>query len=80
VSAIRKVASGGTYISQETAENMALSALSKTGDAPPHTLLSEREYQVFDLMIAGDSVTEIANRLNISVKTSAPTRRASCKN
>jgi len=69
VSAIRKVASGGTYISQETAENMALSALSKTGDAPPHTLLSEREYQVFDLMIAGDSVTEIANRLNISVKT-----------
>lgn len=69
VSAIRKVAGGGTFISPETAENMALGALNKTGDAPPHTLLSDREFQVFERVIAGDSVTEIANRLNISIKT-----------
>jgi DNA-binding NarL/FixJ family response regulator len=69
VSAIRKVASGGTFISQKTAESMALGSLHKTGDAPPHTLLSDREFQVFELIIAGGGITEIANRLNISVKT-----------
>jgi DNA-binding NarL/FixJ family response regulator len=69
VSAIRKVASGGTYISQKAAENMALATLNKTSDAPLHTLLSDREFQVFERMVSGDGVTEIANRLNISVKT-----------
>jgi DNA-binding NarL/FixJ family response regulator len=69
VSAIRKVAAGGTFISQETAESMALSSLNKTGNAPPHTLLSDREFQVFERMIAGESVTEMSNHLNISVKT-----------
>ncbi|HEY0664435.1 MAG TPA: response regulator transcription factor [Gallionella sp.] len=69
VSAIRKVAAGGTFISQEAAESMALATLNKSGDAPPHTLLSDREFQVFERMIAGDSVTEIARLLNISVKT-----------
>ena len=69
VSAIRKVASGGTFISQKTAESMALGSLHKIGNAPPHTLLSDREFQVFDLIIAGNNVTEIATRLNISVKT-----------
>ncbi|MGA9666694.1 MAG: response regulator transcription factor [Gallionella sp.] len=69
VSAIRKVASGGTFISQKAAESMALGTLHKIGDAPPHTLLSDREFQIFELIIAGDNITEIANRLNISIKT-----------
>ena len=69
VSAIRKVASGGTFISQKAAESMALGAFHKIGDAPPHTLLSDREFQIFELIIAGDNITEIANRLNISIKT-----------
>jgi two-component system, NarL family, invasion response regulator UvrY len=69
VSAIRKVASGGTFISPKAAESMALGTLHKIGDAPPHTLLSDREFQIFELIIAGDNITEIANRLNISIKT-----------
>ena len=69
VSAIRKVAAGGIFISHEAAESMAMGALNKAGNAPPHTLLSNREYEIFERLIAGKSVTEIANRLNISVKT-----------
>lgn len=69
VSAIRKVAAGGIFLTPVAAESIALGTLNKTSDAPPHTLLSNREYQIFERMIAGDSVTEIANRLNISVKT-----------
>lgn len=69
VSAIRKVAAGGIFLTPVVAESMALGTLNKTSDAPPHTLLSNREYQIFERMIAGDSVTGIANRLNISVKT-----------
>jgi DNA-binding NarL/FixJ family response regulator len=69
VSAIRKVAAGGIFISQEAAESMAMSTLNKAGDTPPHTLLSNREFEIFERLIAGKSVTEIANRLNISVKT-----------
>ena len=39
------------------------------GDGPPHTLLSDREYQVFELLVGGKSITDIADRLNLSVKT-----------
>ena len=69
VSAIRKVASGGILISPEAAENMAISSINRKSDAPPHTLLSDREYQIFELLIAGKGITEMANMLSISVKT-----------
>ena len=35
----------------------------------PHSLLSERELQVFKLLADSDGVTEIADKLNLSVKT-----------
>jgi DNA-binding NarL/FixJ family response regulator len=38
-------------------------------DVPPHTKLSDREYQIFQAIVAGDSVTDIAQKLNLSVKT-----------
>ena len=31
--------------------------------------LSDREYQAFEKLVAGNSVTDIAERLNLSVKT-----------
>jgi DNA-binding NarL/FixJ family response regulator len=67
-SAIRKVASGGAFISAEVAEQLALSAM-PGAEAAPHTLLSDREYQVFELLTAGRTVSEIAEQLNLSVKT-----------
>lgn len=68
VSAIRKVANGGIFISPEVAEKLA-HGLRPMSDAPPHTLLSDREYQVFMMLVQGKGLTEIADELNLSVKT-----------
>ncbi len=68
VAAIRKVAGGGAFISAEVAEQLALSAM-PYAEGPPHAALSDREYQVFQLLVAGKSVSEIAAELNLSVKT-----------
>jgi DNA-binding NarL/FixJ family response regulator len=70
VTALRKVASGGLYISGAVAEKLAVGMLEGSrGDALPHTRLSDREYQVFQMIAAGDSVGDIADRLSLSVKT-----------
>jgi DNA-binding NarL/FixJ family response regulator len=68
VAAIRRVAGGGAYFSPETTERLALD-YARPADAPPHTLLSDREFQVFQLIVSGQSVTEIARELALSVKT-----------
>jgi DNA-binding NarL/FixJ family response regulator len=68
VAAIRKVASGGAFISAEVAERIALSAMPHA-EGPPHESLSDREYQVFQLLVSGKSVSDIAADLNLSVKT-----------
>ena len=66
--AIRKIAGGGVHIS-ETAAAQLLGAGAPAGDAPPHTLLSDREFEVFRQLVAGRSITEIAEALHLSVKT-----------
>jgi DNA-binding NarL/FixJ family response regulator len=68
VAAIRRIAAGGAYVSAETAERLALDA-SRASDAPPHTLLSDREFQVFHMIAKGAAVGEIAKQLSLSVKT-----------
>jgi len=68
VSAIRKVAGGGAFISAEVAEQLALGAMPQV-DGPLHGALSDREFQVFQLLVSGKSVTDIGNELNLSVKT-----------
>lgn len=65
--AIRKIASGGVYITEAAAATLVSgTALS---DSPPHTLLSDREFEVFGFLAAGHGPTEIADRLHLSVKT-----------
>ena len=68
--AIRKVAGGGAYISAEVAQQLALGAM-PGGDASaaPHQSLSDREFEVFRLLVAGDAVSDIAAKLHLSVKT-----------
>ena len=66
--AIRKVAGGGAFVTAEVAEQLALGAM-PGGDAPLHESLSNREFEVLRLLVAGVSVTDIAGRLNLSVKT-----------
>ena len=66
--ALRKVAGGGIFISQKVAELLATD-VSRHGDVPPHTLLSDREYEVFSHIVRGASLTEIADKLSLSIKT-----------
>ena len=68
VQAIRKVATGGAYISAEVAEQLALNAM--PGHAVlPHEGLTGREFEVLRLLVSGTSVTNIAGKINLSVKT-----------
>ena len=69
VQAIHKIAGGGAYISAEVAEQLALGAMPCGQTAAPHESLSDREFEVFRLLVAGSSVTDIASRLKVSVKT-----------
>ena len=66
--AIRKIAAGGVHISETAAAQLAAGAV-PGGDAPLHTTLSDREYEVFRLLVAGRGPTEIADLLHLSVKT-----------
>lgn len=67
--ALRKVAAGGAWISAEVAEQLALGAAPGAGDRAPHEALSDREFQVFEALVAGEAVSAIAQRLHLSVKT-----------
>lgn len=66
--AIRKIAAGGAYISSEVAEQLALGAMPGS-EGLPHESLSDREFEVFRMLVAGDAVSDIAAKLNLSVKT-----------
>lgn len=66
--AIRRVAAGGKYIDPVLAEQLAFDTLLPEQRAP-HALLSDREFEVFSLLVAGKRVNEIAEQLIISNKT-----------
>jgi DNA-binding NarL/FixJ family response regulator len=66
--AIRKVSSGGNYIDLSVAEKFIFDATT-AGVKPLHMMLSDREYQIFTLIVSGKKVGEIAEGLGISVKT-----------
>jgi two-component system invasion response regulator UvrY len=68
LTAIRRVAQGGKYISQSLAEELAASLVGEA-EKPPGERLSDREYQVVRLLAQGKTVTEIATELALSIKT-----------
>jgi DNA-binding NarL/FixJ family response regulator len=68
VIAIRKVVGGGRYVSSQLAERLADVAFSRT-PRPAHETLSNREYQVLQLLAAGKTITRVAQELSLSVKT-----------
>lgn len=67
--ALRKIAAGGAYISAEVAEQLALGAMPGAAAAAPHESLSPREFDVMRRLAAGESVTDVAATLHLSVKT-----------
>ncbi|MDY6970353.1 MAG: response regulator transcription factor [Spirochaetota bacterium] len=68
VEAIRKVHSGGKYISDTLAERLA-DILTHDIDKPPYEILSDREYEVFRMIASGKTVSEIAREMFLNVKT-----------
>lgn len=65
--AIRKVSSGGKFIDPLLVENLVFSH--NTESCAPHKNLSEREMQVLIMLVSGNTVTEIADNLFLSIKT-----------
>lgn len=66
--AIKKVLSGGKYISSSLAEKLAFGLLGDAGKQP-HEFLSQREYQVLLMIASGKAPRDIARELSLSVKT-----------
>lgn len=68
LAAIRKVSAGGKYIDPALAEQMAIDSAFPSR-LLPHALLSDREFEVFRMLVGGKSINEIAEQLSVSNKT-----------
>ena len=67
IDAVQKVTRGGKYISQAVAERMASDLGGRA--SVPHERLSDREFEVMRGIAEGNTVSEIALRMHLSVKT-----------
>ncbi|MGA7750643.1 MAG: response regulator transcription factor [Gallionella sp.] len=68
VEAVRDVASGKKFFSPTVLE-MLVNEISMPEGKLPHEILSDREFKIFRLLVAGKGVNEIAEQLFISNKT-----------
>ncbi|MEM5786450.1 MAG: response regulator transcription factor [Syntrophobacteraceae bacterium] len=68
VKAIKKVMSGGKYISSYLAEQLAFN-LEEDTERPIYEKLSDREYHVMCMIASGKTVKDIAKELSLSMKT-----------
>lgn len=68
VAAASRVSAGKMHMSEALAEEVALGVWEKR-TYPEHNGLSEREMQVFSMLVCGRTVTNIAASLHLSVKT-----------
>ena len=68
ITAIQKILTGRKYITQSLAEKLAYN-FNADSDRLPHEYLSDREFEVFKLIASGKTITDIAGKLCLSVKT-----------
>ena len=66
--ATKKIMSGGRYVSTSLAEKL-IDNLDESAGKPLHESLSDREHEVMKMIAAGTPLTEIGERLHVSVKT-----------
>lgn len=71
--AVRAIASGSRYITPALAERLAAEVDSGRASAP-HEDLSNREHQVFGMLVRGTSITRIAGELGLSARTVSTNR------
>lgn len=69
VTAIRTLARGRKYITPGIAERLAEGLSGGGSDGLPHEALSDREFQVFLRLAKGETIGNIAESMNLSVKT-----------
>ena len=69
LAAIRAVALGHKYVTPALTDILVNDLSSRPDERPPHSLLSEREFQVFCHLAAAMGVSKIAEKLGLSVKT-----------
>ena len=69
IAAIRKVQSGGRYLNDAVSEILLNNITSESSSDLPHRQLSEREYQVMLQLAKGKTISEISDKLNLSIKT-----------
>ncbi len=69
VNAVAKVARGGRYVSETLAERLALDVGGQGTSGQPHERLSDREFEVLRGIASGQTVSEIATTMKLSVKT-----------
>lgn len=67
IEAIRQVASGGIYLTSQSATRFLLQK--EQTEQPPHYRLSPRELQILMHIVSGESLTQIGEKMFISVKT-----------
>jgi DNA-binding NarL/FixJ family response regulator len=68
VTAVKRIIEGGKYISQSLAEKLA-DSYDISSPKLPHEILSDREFEVFKMIASGNTVSNIAESLFLSVKT-----------
>jgi DNA-binding NarL/FixJ family response regulator len=68
IKAVRKLLSGGRYVSPTLAETLAVD-LGRDDGTPAHERLSDREFEVLRKMASGKTVGQIALELHLSVPT-----------
>ncbi|MER2512787.1 MAG: response regulator transcription factor, partial [Nitrosomonas ureae] len=68
INVVRRLANDGEYVNSELAEKLLFTHAINSEELM-HTAFSDREFHVFKLIVSGESLTAIANKLSLSVKT-----------
>lgn len=77
LAAICRAAEGGTFVTPAIAELMAQD-IRREHDRAPHESLSNREFQVLQLLAQGRTVSDIAQQLSLSANTISTYRARIC--
>jgi DNA-binding NarL/FixJ family response regulator len=67
--AIRQISRGARYVCSSMAERLALHMAGKPENRQAHESLSDREFKIFEMLVAGKRGAQIASELSLSEKT-----------
>lgn len=69
IAAVRRLAAGRRYICPSVAERQTFDFVGSDTGQPDHMRLSQREFEIFELLVAGKRGADIAHDLSLSEKT-----------